>query len=360
MQPGAKQMHPDGSWTAATDTQLVHFNSDATMKGFEANLVGLDIELDASALKPTDLRELVSRERAASRIEYRDIDSEIVERWITERQPARTHALAARSALALFKEVTGGKTFANADRTDGELLVKAFRAKGNVSSTIKTKLTGLVAAVNFEMAQKSPRVKFNPFSTVAKRRADDTMERSPLDERDMQVMRGSLHLLDRFGSDERLMWMWCATTGARPVEVYSISEEFREETVGERPIRWVWLRNAKNPNKASKRRIPIPDGLTPYLPERIREPLFEKPLYLILIHIKFVMATLGISLRDDNGRERKTVYSLRHRAKDRLLAAGCDVDRRKAIMGHAKEIHDTYGTGFSMRQLKPWIELIGH
>jgi hypothetical protein len=51
---------------------------------------------------------------------------------------------------------------------------------------------------------------------------------------------------------------------------------------------------------------------------------------------------------------------LRHRAQDRLRAAECPEDIRWSILGHEEEtVADSYGTGFSVPQLKKWIDKIG-
>jgi hypothetical protein len=57
---------------------------------------------------------------------------------------------------------------------------------------------------------------------------------------------------------------------------------------------------------------------------------------------------------------RKVVHSLRHRAQDRLRAAGCPQDVRWALLGHEeKTVAAGYGEGFPVPLLKRWIDKIG-
>ena len=56
----------------------------------------------------------------------------------------------------------------------------------------------------------------------------------------------------------------------------------------------------------------------------------------------------------------KVIHSFRHRAQDRLRAAGCPEDVRWAILGHQERtVAAGYGEGFPVPLLKQWIEKIG-
>jgi hypothetical protein len=56
----------------------------------------------------------------------------------------------------------------------------------------------------------------------------------------------------------------------------------------------------------------------------------------------------------------KVVHSLRHRAQDRLRAAGAPEDIRWAILGHEEEsVAAGYGVGFPVKLLRQWIDRIG-
>jgi hypothetical protein len=57
---------------------------------------------------------------------------------------------------------------------------------------------------------------------------------------------------------------------------------------------------------------------------------------------------------------RKVLHSLRHRAQDRLWAAERPQDTPWALLGHEETtVAEDYCIGFSVLQLKRWIEKIG-
>jgi hypothetical protein len=58
--------------------------------------------------------------------------------------------------------------------------------------------------------------------------------------------------------------------------------------------------------------------------------------------------------------EKQDLKSVRHRAQDRLRAAGCPEDLRWAILGHEqKTVAAGYGEGFPVPLLRRWIDKIG-
>jgi len=57
---------------------------------------------------------------------------------------------------------------------------------------------------------------------------------------------------------------------------------------------------------------------------------------------------------------RKVIHSLRHRAQDRLRAAGCPEDVRWELLGHEKKTVATgYGEGSPVPLLRKWIDKSG-
>lgn len=80
------------------------------------------------------------------------------------------------------------------------------------------------------------------------------------------------------------------------------------------------------------------------------------------------MRTIGTPLHThaESGRRhcitdaRKVIHSLRHRAQDRLRAAGCPEDVRWELLGHEKEtVAAGYGEGSPVPLLRKWIDKIG-
>lgn len=367
--PGLPVQNEDGSVTIATKDQVIHIAADGRQT-ITPNTLSPVYKLDMTKVEPFQrraLRELEVRiEKPASRAQPKpvtDVDHEIVEHWITTKQPSQTHINSARNMLALFKEMFPDLTFATADRDDAAKMVKRMEEQSNVSATIKTKLGTLVTAVNLEMSRKNPRVKFNPFSGVARKKKDDTTKRLPLTEQDVKAMEAKR---DLFTPDELLMWTFCLNTGMRPAEVFELREEYRE-TLDHHPItgeksdiRFVQIERSKT--ESSDRRIAIPNAVVPLLPKGgIKGALFAETLDNICGRINDKMRLAGITSPDPKtGRERKVFYSTRHRVKARLRNASCPIDIRKAIMGHTKDQHDGYGDETPLWMIKPWIDYLDH
>lgn len=354
--PGSTIRSDDGSMIIATADELIFLDPQGNQLKTEPNI--------NTAIKTIPRTEMTAGPPAefwrAKTVRGPDVDHEIVETWIEERAPAKTHANAARNMLRLFREVTGNKSFADADRDDAKLLVEELKRQGNVSATIKSKLSGLVAAINLEMSKKKPRVKFNAFSGVAKRDPNDTTNRLALDDDDVAKMEARL---DLFTADELLMWQFCLRTGMRPAEVYAIHEEFSEKLAHNphtgKPFscRFIWINRSKN--EASTRRIPLPSGLIPYLPPKIEGPMFVETLDNILGRINDKMREVGItSIDPKTKRERKVFYCTRHRCRTRLSDGGIDEKVERWIMGHPKDEHHRYGDDLANYVKLPWLEYL--
>ena len=104
----------------------------------------------------------------------------------------------------------------------------------------------------------------------------------------------------------------------------------------------------------SHRRIPLPAAVLPFLPRTIEGPLFRGGPPAASTRLNKFMNDIGIT------DPRKVLHSLRHRAQDRLRAAGCPVDYRWTLFGHEeKSVAEGYGLGFPVPLLKRWIDKIG-
>ena len=108
----------------------------------------------------------------------------------------------------------------------------------------------------------------------------------------------------------------------------------------------------------SLRRVPLPAAVLPYLPKSIKGPLFKSnyadPADMASKRLNRFLDDCGIA------DPRKVVHSLRHRAQDRLRAAGCPEDIRWAMLGHEeKTVAEGYGEGFPVPMLRKWIDKIG-
>jgi Phage integrase family. len=137
-----------------------------------------------------------------------------------------------------------------------------------------------------------------------------------------------------------------ASTGMRLSEAFEIDGEFRE-----RRCRYVVV-GTKSPQ--SKRRVPLPTAVLPYVPRNIDGPLFKGSARAASKRLNLFLNEIGIM------DPLKVIHSLRHRAQDRLRAAGCPIDYRWALLGHEKKtVAEGYGLGFPVPLLKRWIDKIG-
>jgi integrase len=272
-------------------------------------------------------------------------DDKVLETYIEHRKITGYIEREARGVWALFKTLTDGKPLKDCDRDDGRKLVTHFEAQGLKSATIEKKIAWLNAAVN--LAIREGRLKFNPFASIVPRVRDKT-RRLPLADADMKAIKRNLARLD--GADQLLVRL-LASTGMRLSEAFEIDGEEKE-----RGVRYVIVGKK---TEQSLRRVPLPAAVLPDLPKTIKGPLF--------VRTKNKDRSDAASKRlnrflDDCGitDPRKVVHSLRHRAQDRLRAAECPEDIRWSILGHEEEtVADSYGTGFSVPQLKKWIDKIG-
>jgi len=132
----------------------------------------------------------------------------------------------------------------------------------------------------------------------------------------------------------------------RLAEAFEIDSELKERGVRHCVV--------GSKTEQSTRRVPLPIDVMPYLPKKIQGPLFEGGPRPASKRLNRFLNEIGIADR------RKVIHSLRHRAQDRLRAAGCPVDYRWALLGHEeKTIAEGYGLGFPVPMLKKWIDKIG-
>lgn len=186
-------------------------------------------------------------------------------------------------------------------------------------------------------------LKFNPFSGVVAKR-DDKVIRLPLDDTDMEACKRGLGDLSE---PDQLLFRLLASSGMRLSEAYEIDSEATEQG-----IRYVIVGSK---TEQSTRRVPLPAAALPYLPKKITGPLFTGDTSAAASkRLNRFLNNCGV--KDP----RKVIHSLRHRAQDRLRAAGCPQDVRWALLGHEeKTVAAGYGEGFPVKMLKQWLEKIG-
>jgi integrase len=271
-------------------------------------------------------------------------DDALIETYLKHKNITGYFEREARAVWALYKQLTNSKPLKDASRDDGRKLVDYYEKQDLKSATIQKKIGWMIAAVN--LAIDEGKLKFNPFSSIVRDR-DDKQRRLPLSETDIRNVKQNL---DRLDEGDQLLFRVLAATGMRLSEAFEIDGEMKE-----RGCRYIIVGRKTD---QSLRRVPLPAALLPFLPRKIEEQLFKaEPRAAGAASkrlMRFLRAVVGI---DD---PRKVVHSLRHRAQDRLRAAGCPEDLRWAILGHEEEtVAAGYGEGFPVPLLRRWIDKIG-
>lgn len=339
-EPGREHVGTNGGRIIATDKELIHIGHSGTIFKTEPNggpahqLVG----------GPLTARSLVEAYFPRPTATAKNGDDAILEVYLKHRSITGHYEREARGVWALFKQLTSGKALKDCDRDDGRKLVARFESEGLKSATIQKKVGWLNAAVN--LAIKEGRLKFNPFTAIVPQR-DDAQRRLPLSDADMKEIRGNLARLD---TSDQLLVRLLASTGMRLSEAFEIDSEEKE-----RGVRYVIVGKK---TAQSLRRVPLPAAVLPYLPKKIAGPLFPRitrdPPDAASKRLARFLDNCGIV------DPRKVTHSLRHRAQDKLRAAGCPEDIRWAILGHEEEtVAAGYGEGFPVPLLRKWVDEIG-
>jgi integrase len=182
----------------------------------------------------------------------------------------------------------------------------------------------------------------------------------------MALIRANLH---RLSENDQLLVRLLATTGVRRGEAFEID---REQT--ENGIRFVTI-GSKTPQ--SLRRVPIPaDLLLPCLP-KITGQLISGRMDSAGKRLGKWMFEIGVPGIPDPSKtdkdkapgelDKAPMHSFRHRAANRLRAAGVPEDVREAVGGWAngkkkktsRKYGNKHGAGYPLSVLKEAIDRIG-
>jgi integrase len=351
--PPGLHVGPDGERLFATEREVHHLDADGAVIRCEPNggpghrILNLPLGAVIHFGNPTrpinELRrlgpvfDLTKMDRP--KVPTKNADDAIFETYLQHANVTGYYEREARAAWALFKSLCD-KPLKHATRDDGRKVVQHFEAQGLKSASIRKKIGWLNAAVN--LAIKEGRLTFNPFSSIVPKR-DDEEKRLPLDDADMRNVK---HNFGRLDKSEQLLFRLLAATGMRLSEAFEINNELKE-----RGVRYVVIGHK---TQQSKRRVPLPAGVLPHLPATIMGPLFHHGSRSASKRLNRFLNDCGIV------DPRKVIHSLRHRAQDRLRAAGCPTDVRYELLGHErKTVAAGYGVGHPMPLLKKCIDKIG-
>ena len=332
--PGQEHITPDGERVVADERELIFLNHNGAIVRKEPN------GEFAFALPPLREQKAIVRREEQRQRTATSPDDALIETYLKHKDVTGYYEREARAVWALYKQLTNGKPLKDASRDDERKLVDYYEKQDLKSATIQKKIGWLTAAVN--LAIDEARLKFNPFSSIVPER-DDKQRRLPLSEADIRNVKRNL---DRLDEGDQQLFRVLAATGMRLSEAFEIDGEMKE-----RGCRYIIVGRKTS---QSLRRVPLPAAVLPFLPRKIEGLLFPGDPRAASKRLNRFLN--GVRIED----RRKVVHSLRHRAQDRLRAAGCPEDLRWAILGHEqKTVAAGYGEGFPVPLLRRWIDKIG-
>jgi integrase len=269
-------------------------------------------------------------------------DDALLETYIAQAGLSKISETQAREMWRVFRSVVD-KPLAKCTRDDGRKIVAHLEYEKKLkSTTLRRYMVPLIATVNLAI-KDGKHTGINPFIDCVPNR-DDADRRVPFDEADIKKMKAYLHKLS---DHDQLLLRFLACTGVRRGEAFQIDSEHVE-----RGSRYVVIGSK---SEQSLRRVPLPADVLPFLPKKITGPLFTGRKDNAIKRIAAWMQDIGIDIAD-----KAPAHSFRHRAQDRLRAAGCPTDIRWELLGHERRtVAAGYGIGSPVPLLKKWIDRIG-
>ncbi len=270
-------------------------------------------------------------------------DDALIETYIAHAGLNTVRTKQARALWATFRSVID-KPLAKCTRDDGRALVAHLEAqtKGIKAATLRRYLVPLVALINLAI-DEGKHNGINPFVGVVADR-NDFNRRVPFDDADMKLIRANLHKLNEH---DQLLVRVLATMGVRRGEAFAIA--------GEQVEKGVRFCMVGTKTEQSLRRVPFPTDLLAHLPKKITKPLFTGRMDNAGKRLSMWLRDIGIS-----NPQKAPMHSFRHRAQDRLRAAGCPSDIREELLGHErKTVAAGYGKGSPVPLLRKWLDRIG-
>jgi integrase len=364
LEPGREHVSEEGGKILATDRELFYIGRDGAIIRTEPNggaaymIVGsgrLSAEAEFKAFDaayegvPIEGDLIEDRPRVARRTSDDGLFQTYIDSGARDRRGLDGYARKeAQAVWDLFRTLVGGKALKECTRDDGRLLVAHYKAEGLSSPSMQKKIMWLSAMVQFSIEEKKlPETMLNPFSKIVPQRTPlekRAARRKPFDDEDLKACKARLGTLS---NSDQLLFRLLEGTGMRLSEAFQIEGEEPHNGVP----RFVVVGN-KTEN--SLRRVPFPKSVLPYLPAEIQGRLFEGlPSSASHRFTTFLRETVGIT------DPKKVLYSLRHRAKDRLRELDCPEKISEALFGRDEPtIGDDYGKGFPIVKLKTWVDKI--
>jgi integrase len=326
MEPGREHVGEEGGKIIATDRELIHIGHNGTIIKQEPNgalVKALRFSNVPGAPFTVRLPDVfIDAEKARPTVAVKNSDDALLETYLKHNGIEGIREKQARDIWHVFKSVVK-KPIRECTRDDGRSIIAHLEEQAGrqiKSATLKRRMVPLVATVNLGIAEG--KLVFNPFAGCVPDR-DDEEERDAFSDADMKLIRANLHQLDK--SDQLLVRL-LATTGLRREEAFEID---REQV--EKGIRFVTI-GSKTPQ--SVRRVPFPKDLVPHLPKKIVGQLIPGRMDTAGKRLGKWLTDIGVIV-DGDERNIAPMHSFRHRAAQRMRAAGVPEDVREAVGGWA-------------------------
>lgn len=364
LEPGRKHVGEDGGEIIATEKELIYIRHNGAVIKTEPNggpgiqLVSRDpltVQSLARAILESDA-EAFGGPLERPTVAVKNSDDALLETYLKHNGIDGLREKQARDIWHVFKSVVN-KPIKECTTDDGRAIIVHLeeQAGGEIkSATLRRRMVPLVATVNLAIKEGKLTI-VNPFSGVIPKR-DDEEERDAFNDNDMKLIRANLH---RLSKSDQLLVRLLATTGLRREEAFEIDHEQMENG-----IRFVTI-GSKTPQ--SVRRVPFPKDLLPHLPKKITGQLIPGRMDTAGKRLREWLTEIGVINPDDDERNIAPMHSFRHRAAQRMRAAGVPEDVREAVGGWAngkkkktsRKYGNKHGAGYPLAVLKKAIDKIG-
>jgi hypothetical protein len=380
MEPNTRENRPDGTMLVASAETITTISPDGTIAS-RPNRKRPVLNFTEAALQSHHGKAAVRHAESMVKALTKDVDADMLKAY-TARLRSDDQRLA-EYGLVRFKELNGGKTIAQSNRSDVKKLIEAeMQQRGpNGGARVQKMIRWLCAAVNHNIADAD--VPYYDKNIFEKHEIEVRKNKRPsYTEADIRKIKENIGI---FTEEEQIMVIWHIASSVRPVGIYSIKHcEILEEDqyddhgnlVKTHHTRSIQIEKDKDDEMDyGDRKLPIPQAVldlkredgSSILPVKIEGCLFETPLAQLLVEINRKLDALGVNTPDifnekgEKVRKGKSFYSARHRARDRFRQMKTNEEMSRAIMGHARDqsdAHRGYGHGFNMYELKEVIDRI--
>lgn len=284
---------------------------------------------------PPDVSVYYRKHFSKKAIDASDFNKQIFNAWLQKSKPSENLVRDAKTVLNAYTAKFPNLKFKDCTKAQARQFLQDYMDLGLASATIQKKIGFLKAAINVAIQDET--MTTNPFSNLMKK-AKTENPRLPFSDDDMKIMLEKAPT--ELTPEDLILFTLLHKTGMRMDEAYSIEttdieEGIRYAVVGRKTL-------------SSKRRVPFPDEC----PD-INGPYISGGSAAASKRINRFINACGIT---DTA---KVAHSFRHRAQDRLRILGAPDAVRHQLLGHSDvTVGDSYGLGFPVRILKPYIDQI--